>query len=70
MKVYNSGFPSPQSQDAEARSILKMLDPTGNGLMSESELRQILATLGEPMLHQDVWFLSSWFFLSVFLLLD
>jgi len=54
MKVYNSGFPSPQSQDAEARSILKMLDPTGNGLMSESELRQILATLGEPMLHQDV----------------
>jgi Ca2+-binding EF-hand superfamily protein len=59
MKVYNSPFPSPQQQDAEVRTILKMLDPNGNGLMAESEIRQILATLGEPMSHSEVRILSN-----------
>jgi len=31
-----------------------MLDPTGSGWMAESEMRQILATIGEPMKHADI----------------
>ena len=52
--VYQNKFPTPQSQDARAREILRMLDPTGDGLMRESDFRQMLSTIGEAMNHQEV----------------
>jgi Ca2+-binding EF-hand superfamily protein len=52
--VYQNKFPTPQSQDARAREILRMLDPTNDGLMKESDFRQMLSTIGEPMGHAEV----------------
>jgi len=52
--VYQNRFPSPQGLDAKARSILQMLDPNNDGLMKESDFRQMLSTIGEPMDHAEV----------------
>eukprot|EP01127_Copromyxa_protea_P001266 TRINITY_DN112_c0_g1_i3.p1 TRINITY_DN112_c0_g1~~TRINITY_DN112_c0_g1_i3.p1 ORF type:complete len:155 (-),score=36.71 TRINITY_DN112_c0_g1_i3:65-529(-) len=52
--VYQNKFPTPQSQDAKAREILRMLDPSNDGLMKESDFRQMLSTIGEPMGHAEV----------------
>eukprot|EP01127_Copromyxa_protea_P001265 TRINITY_DN112_c0_g1_i2.p1 TRINITY_DN112_c0_g1~~TRINITY_DN112_c0_g1_i2.p1 ORF type:complete len:119 (-),score=33.80 TRINITY_DN112_c0_g1_i2:45-401(-) len=54
--VYQNKFPTPQSQDAKAREILRMLDPSNDGLMKESDFRQMLSTIGEPMGHAEVGF--------------
>lgn len=40
-------------QDKDARSAFKLLDADNNGTIPESELRQMLATVGDAMTHQE-----------------
>lgn len=51
---YEKKFPSPQSQDKDARNAFKLLDAENNGTIPESELRQMLATVGDALTHQEV----------------
>ncbi len=51
---YEKKFPSPQSQDKDARAAFKLLDADNNGTIPESELRQMLATVGDALTHQEV----------------
>jgi len=47
-------FPTPQDQDKPCRNAFKLLDADSNGTIPESELRQMLATVGDPMTHQEI----------------
>eukprot|EP01128_Nolandella_sp_AFSM9_P010687 TRINITY_DN7433_c1_g1_i1.p1 TRINITY_DN7433_c1_g1~~TRINITY_DN7433_c1_g1_i1.p1 ORF type:complete len:165 (-),score=61.77 TRINITY_DN7433_c1_g1_i1:78-524(-) len=51
---YNKKFSSPQQQDKEARKAFALLDAESNGTIPESELRQMLATVGDAMTHQEI----------------
>ena len=51
---YEKKFPSPQSQDKDARAAFKLLDAENNGTIPESELRQMLATVGDALTHQEI----------------
>eukprot|EP01126_Amoeba_proteus_P016194 TRINITY_DN1744_c0_g1_i7.p1 TRINITY_DN1744_c0_g1~~TRINITY_DN1744_c0_g1_i7.p1 ORF type:complete len:150 (+),score=26.99 TRINITY_DN1744_c0_g1_i7:83-532(+) len=52
--VYQSNFSTPQGQDSKAREILRMLDPNNDGMMKESDFRQMMSTIGEAMDHNEV----------------
>lgn len=46
-------YKTPFEQDKEMRDAFKTLED-GDGTILESELRQILLTIGEPMTHTEV----------------
>eukprot|EP01130_Rhizamoeba_saxonica_P018496 TRINITY_DN927_c0_g1_i2.p1 TRINITY_DN927_c0_g1~~TRINITY_DN927_c0_g1_i2.p1 ORF type:complete len:149 (-),score=50.99 TRINITY_DN927_c0_g1_i2:60-506(-) len=53
--LYNrNNFQTPEQQDREARSIFKVLDAENDGTIAESELRQMLATVGDTMSHYEI----------------
>jgi len=52
--IYAKPFPSPQDQDKACRNAFKLLDADNNGTIPESELRQMLATVGDAMTHQEI----------------
>jgi Ca2+-binding EF-hand superfamily protein len=52
--IFGKPFPSPQDQDKKCRDAFKLLDADNNGTIAESELRQMLATVGDPMTHQEI----------------
>jgi calmodulin len=52
--LYAKSFPTPQEQDKKCRDAFKLLDADNNGTIAESELRQMLATVGDPMTHQEI----------------
>jgi len=47
-------FPLPLSADKSMRDTFKELDANNDGTIPESELRQMLLTLGTPMSHKEV----------------
>lgn len=51
---YGKNFKVPYDQDKEMREAFRILDADNDGTMLESELRQLLLTVGEPMTHQEV----------------
>jgi len=51
---FGKPFPSPQDQDKPCRNAFKLLDADNNGTIPESELRQMLATVGDAMSHQEI----------------
>jgi len=51
---FGKPFPSPQEQDKPCRNAFKLLDADNNGTIPESELRQMLATVGDAMSHQEI----------------
>lgn len=51
---FGKPFKVPYDQDKDMRDAFKILDADGDGTMLESELRQLLLTVGEPMTHQEV----------------
>lgn len=51
---FSKPFRTPYDQDKEMRDAFKILDADGDGTILESELRQILLTVGEAMTHQEV----------------
>lgn len=52
--AFDKPFRSPFDQDKEMRDAFKILDADGDGTILESELRQMLLTIGEAMSHQEV----------------
>eukprot|EP01125_Pyxidicula_operculata_P021594 TRINITY_DN8405_c0_g1_i1.p1 TRINITY_DN8405_c0_g1~~TRINITY_DN8405_c0_g1_i1.p1 ORF type:complete len:167 (+),score=47.60 TRINITY_DN8405_c0_g1_i1:55-501(+) len=52
--VYKKQLPTPQDQDKPCRNAFKLLDADNNGTIPESELRQMLATVGDAMSHQEI----------------
>lgn len=52
--AFDKPFKQPFDQDKEMRDAFKILDSDGDGTILESELRQMLLTIGEPMSHQEV----------------
>lgn len=53
-QCYSKPFKAPFDQDKEMREAFKILDSEGDGTILESELRQILLTVGEAMTHTEV----------------
>ena len=51
---YGKKFQSPQQQDKPARKAFQLLDAENNGTIPESDLRQMLATVGDAMSHQEI----------------
>jgi len=47
-------FKRPDEQDDPARQAFRILDSDGDGTLPETELRQMLITLGECMNHNEV----------------
>lgn len=52
--AFDKPFRSPFDQDKEMRDAFKILDADGDGTIQESELRQMLLTIGEALNHQEV----------------
>jgi len=44
----------PFELEADMRQAFRSLDNSGNGMISETDLRVLLGTLGEPMDNTDV----------------
>jgi len=53
-QAFDKPFKVPYDQDKDMRDAFKILDADGDGTIQESELRQMLLTIGEPMSHQEV----------------
>jgi len=53
-KCLKKPFPVPFSADKAMRDTFKELDANNDGTIPESELRQMLLTLGTPMSHKEV----------------
>jgi len=56
---YSKKFKTPVEQDRDMRNAFKILDADNDGTLPETELRQMLLTVGEPLSHQDVDALMS-----------
>eukprot|EP01121_Diplochlamys_sp_Union-15-3_P019550 TRINITY_DN73_c0_g1_i1.p1 TRINITY_DN73_c0_g1~~TRINITY_DN73_c0_g1_i1.p1 ORF type:complete len:154 (-),score=45.79 TRINITY_DN73_c0_g1_i1:27-488(-) len=58
IKVFSSAvkkpFPLPHTAEKSMRDTFKELDANNDGTIPESELRQMLLTLGNPMSHKEV----------------
>jgi Ca2+-binding EF-hand superfamily protein len=52
--AFGKPFKAPYDQDKDMRDAFKILDSDGDGTILESELRQMLLTIGEAMTHQEV----------------
>jgi len=52
--VYGKAWLRPDQQDADLRKFMQLLDHDDNGKVSESELRQLLLTVGDTLSHQEV----------------
>lgn len=52
--AFDKPFKAPFDQDKDMRDAFKILDADGDGTILESELRQMLLTIGEAMTHQEV----------------
>eukprot|EP00029_Vermamoeba_vermiformis_P005354 TRINITY_DN183_c0_g1_i1.p1 TRINITY_DN183_c0_g1~~TRINITY_DN183_c0_g1_i1.p1 ORF type:complete len:180 (+),score=52.92 TRINITY_DN183_c0_g1_i1:84-542(+) len=52
--AYGKKFKTPVEQDKAMRDAFKILDAENDGTIAESELRQMLLTVGEPLSHQEV----------------
>eukprot|EP01129_Flabellula_baltica_P017642 TRINITY_DN9841_c0_g1_i1.p1 TRINITY_DN9841_c0_g1~~TRINITY_DN9841_c0_g1_i1.p1 ORF type:complete len:152 (+),score=45.95 TRINITY_DN9841_c0_g1_i1:31-486(+) len=50
----NNSFATPDMQDDACRKAFKLLDAENDGTIPESELRQMLSTVGEVLTHQEV----------------
>ena len=58
-ELFGKSFPSPQAQDKPCRQAFALLDADNNGTIPEAELRQMLATVGDCMSHQEIDFLME-----------
>jgi len=63
-QAWGKPFKTPFDQDKDIRSAFTVLDSEGDGTILESELRQILLTVGEPMTHTEVDQLLAGMFLT------
>ncbi|XP_049851313.1 myosin regulatory light chain-like [Schistocerca gregaria] len=52
--AFGKPFSSPFDQDKAMRDAFKILDTENDGTILESELRQILLTVGDAMTHEEV----------------
>jgi len=52
--VENNRFSKPQEQDDPCRKAFKLLDAENDGTIPESELRMMLATVGEVLTHHEL----------------
>jgi len=52
--VYGKAWLRPDQQDPDLRKFMQLLDHDDNGKVSESELRQLLLTVGDALSHQEV----------------
>ena len=52
--VYGKAWLRPDQQDGDLRKFMQLLDHDDNGKVSESELRQLLLTVGDTLSHQEV----------------
>ena len=50
----NNPFKRPEEQDELARKAFRELDADGDGTVPETELRQMLISIGEQMAHNEV----------------
>jgi len=52
--LYSRKMKKPFELEADMRQAFRSLDNSGNGMISETDLRVLLGTLGEPMDNTDV----------------
>eukprot|EP01130_Rhizamoeba_saxonica_P000938 TRINITY_DN1081_c0_g1_i1.p1 TRINITY_DN1081_c0_g1~~TRINITY_DN1081_c0_g1_i1.p1 ORF type:complete len:150 (-),score=49.56 TRINITY_DN1081_c0_g1_i1:38-487(-) len=50
----NNSFAKPRHQEDGCRNAFKILDQDNDGTIAEAELRQMLATVGDHLTHQEV----------------
>jgi len=54
-KLYlNNSFSTPESQENKCIESFKILDSDSDGTISESDLRQMLITVGDTLTHHEV----------------
>jgi Ca2+-binding EF-hand superfamily protein len=53
-QAFGKPYKTPFEQDKDMREAFKVLDQEGDGTIAESELRQVLLTVGEAMTHTEV----------------
>lgn len=49
-----NSFKTPYEQENDCRNAFKLLDAENDGTIPESELRQMLSTVGDVLTHQEV----------------
>jgi len=53
-QLFSKAWLRPDQQDGDLRKFMQLLDHDDNGKVSESELRQLLLTVGDILTHGEV----------------
>eukprot|EP01089_Gocevia_fonbrunei_P003441 TRINITY_DN13410_c0_g1_i1.p1 TRINITY_DN13410_c0_g1~~TRINITY_DN13410_c0_g1_i1.p1 ORF type:complete len:143 (+),score=46.53 TRINITY_DN13410_c0_g1_i1:99-527(+) len=53
-KFYQRKMKRPSEYETEMKQAFEALDATGNRVISEADLRQLLGTLGEPLESEEI----------------